>query len=55
MRHIVQTVVPARMELARPHLEDVFISLVSAGDKTNDTPEKLRARLTESPAEAPAV
>ena len=55
MRHIVQTVVPARMELARPQLEDVFISLVSAGDKTDDTPEKLRARLTESPAEAPAV
>ena len=55
MRHIVQTVVPARMELARPQLEDVFISLVSAGDQSEDSPEKLRARITESPAEASAV
>ena len=55
MRHIVQAVVPARMELSRPQLEDVFISLVSAGDSTEDSPEKLRARLTERPAEAAAI
>jgi len=55
MRHIVQTVVPARMELSRPQLEDVFISLVSAGDLKEDSPEKLRARITESPAEAAAL
>lgn len=55
MRHIVQAVVPARMELARPQLEDVFISLVAAGDRAEDSPEKLRARITESPAEAAAV
>jgi ABC-2 type transport system ATP-binding protein len=55
MRHIVQTIVPARMELSRPHLEDVFISLVSAGDRTEDSPEKLRAGLTTNPAEATAI
>jgi ABC-type uncharacterized transport system ATPase subunit len=55
MLHIVQTVVPARMELSRPQLEDVFISLVSAGDLSEDSPEKLRARLTASPAEAAAL
>jgi ABC-2 type transport system ATP-binding protein len=55
MRHIVQAIVPARMELSRPHLEDVFISLVAAGDRSEDSPEKLRARITESPAEAAAI
>jgi ABC-2 type transport system ATP-binding protein len=55
MRHIVQTVVPARMELARPQLEDVFISLVAAGDQSDDSPSRLRARITENPAEATAI
>jgi ABC-2 type transport system ATP-binding protein len=55
MRHIVQTVVPARMELARPQLEDVFISLVAAGDQSDDSPEKLRARISDRPAEATAI
>jgi ABC-2 type transport system ATP-binding protein len=54
MRHIVQTVVPARMELSRPQLEDVFISLVTAGDRREDSRE-LRARITETPAEAAAL
>jgi ABC-2 type transport system ATP-binding protein len=51
MPRIVQMVVPARMELSRPHLEDVFISLVTTGDRREDSRE-LRARITETPAEA---
>jgi ABC-type uncharacterized transport system ATPase subunit len=54
MSHIVQTVVPARLELSRPQLEDVFISLVTAGDRREDSRE-LRARITETPAEAAAL
>ena len=54
MPRIVQTVVPARLELSRPHLEDVFIGLVTAGDRREDSRE-LRARLTEAPAEAAAL
>jgi ABC-2 type transport system ATP-binding protein len=55
MRHIVQAVVPARMELSRPQLEDVFIKLVIDGDLTQESEEKVRARITESPAEAAAI
>ncbi len=31
IRRIVQTVAPARIELSRPRLEDIFIQLVSEG------------------------
>jgi ABC-2 type transport system ATP-binding protein len=42
MRRIVDAVPPARIELARPRLEDIFIDLVSSGDAA------LRAALRES-------
>jgi ABC-2 type transport system ATP-binding protein len=55
MRRIIQTVVPARIELSRPRLEDVFIKLVSDGTATGETAENLRSQLSNSDAKAAAV
>jgi len=55
MRRIVQTVTPARLEVSRPKLEDIFINLVSGGLANTESVEALRAGLTENAAKATAV
>jgi ABC-type uncharacterized transport system ATPase subunit len=55
MRRIIQAVVPARIELARPRLEDIFINLVSGGTATAEAEEKLRAGLGNGEAKAAAI
>jgi ABC-2 type transport system ATP-binding protein len=45
MRRIIDAVTPARLELARPRLEDVFIRLVSEAGDTAEERQKLRADL----------
>ncbi len=54
MQRIVQTVAPARIELSRPRLEDVFIKLVSGGMESEDK-ERLKAGLTGATAKAGAA
>jgi ABC-type uncharacterized transport system ATPase subunit len=44
IKRIVQTVTPARVEVSRPQLEDVFIKIVSSGNETESLAE-LRAGL----------
>ena len=55
MRRIVQLVTPARLEVSRPKLEDIFINLVSGGLETRESVEALRAGLTDNAAKAAAV
>lgn len=55
MRRIVQAVTPARLEVSRPKLEDIFINLVSRGLATTESVEALRAGLTGSQAKAAAI
>ena len=55
MSRIVQTVTPARIEVSRPQLEDVFIKLVSGGEYSTESLEQLRAGLTDNAAKAAAV
>jgi len=55
MRRIVQVVTPARLEVSRPKLEDIFINLVSGGLASRESVEALRAGLTENAAKAAAV
>ena len=55
MSRIVQTVTPARIEVSRPQLEDVFIKLVSGGEHSTESLEQLRAGLTDNTAKAAAV
>jgi ABC-2 type transport system ATP-binding protein len=50
MHRILDVVTPARMELARPRLEDIFISLVSTEADTAEDRQKLRANLKDSSA-----
>lgn len=45
MRQIAATVAPARVELARVRLEDVFIRLVTEGGREDDAEKALRANL----------
>ena len=52
MRHIVQSVAPARIELSRPRLEEVFINLVSGGIESEEQKQQLKAGLTDVTAEA---
>jgi len=52
MRHIVQTIAPARIELSRPRLEDVFIKLVAGGLESEEAKEQLKAGLTGATAKA---
>ena len=47
MQRIAMAIAPARIELSRPRLEDVFIGIVSGGTGTSDTAEKLRADLRD--------
>lgn len=55
MKRFVQTLTPARMEISRPKLEDVFIKLVSGKAGSMESVEELRAGLTENPAKAAAL
>ncbi len=45
MRQITATMAPARIELARVRLEDVFIRLVTEGGRADDAEKALRANL----------
>ena len=55
MRRIVQIATPARLEVSRPRLEDVFIKLVSGGQDSAKSLEDLRAGLTDGVTKAAAV
>jgi ABC-2 type transport system ATP-binding protein len=48
MHRIIDAATPARLELSRPRLEDIFISLVSTGADTIEDGQKLRANLKNS-------
>ena len=52
MRRILDTLPAARIELARPRLEDVFVDLVAGGGAAEA--DRLRAALSETADEAPA-
>jgi ABC-2 type transport system ATP-binding protein len=47
IRRITMAITPARIELSRPRLEDVFIRIVSDGASTNETEQILRAGLRD--------
>jgi ABC-2 type transport system ATP-binding protein len=51
MRRIIHTETPARLELARPRLEDIFISLVSDSAGTAEDRQKLKADLVNADSE----
>ena len=53
MRHILDAVPAARIELSRPRLEDVFVELVAGGAAASEA-DRLRATLRETAEEAPA-
>jgi ABC-2 type transport system ATP-binding protein len=55
IQRIVAMIPPARIELARPRLEDVFIRIVGGGDASLETASKLRADLRDVGAGAVAV
>jgi ABC-2 type transport system ATP-binding protein len=55
MRQIAAAVAPARLELARVRLEDVFIRLVAESTRTEDARRALRANLQGVGTEAAAV
>jgi ABC-2 type transport system ATP-binding protein len=50
MRRIIDIATPARLELSRPRLEDIFINLVSTSADTVEERTKLRADLKDSGA-----
>jgi ABC-2 type transport system ATP-binding protein len=47
MQRITMAIAPARIELSRPRLEDVFIAIVSEGTGTSEAATKLRADLRD--------
>ncbi|HSW39149.1 MAG TPA: ATP-binding cassette domain-containing protein [Acidobacteriota bacterium] len=47
MRRIMEVAPPARLELSRPRLEDIFISLVSTETGSSEEQRKLRAALVD--------
>jgi ABC-2 type transport system ATP-binding protein len=47
IRRIAAAVAPARIELSRPRLEDVFIQIVAGGSTTIEDQQKLRADLRD--------
>ena len=55
MREIAGAVPPARIELARVRLEDVFVRLVTGGAETEDAAKLLRANLQGVATEGVAV
>ena len=48
MHRIIDAATPARLELSRPRLEDIFLSLVATGADTVEDRQKLRADLKDS-------
>jgi len=48
MRRIINTENPARLELSRPHLEDIFIQIVSETGDTEEEQQKLRSDLVQT-------
>ncbi len=48
MHRIIDSITPARLELSRPRLEDIFIRLVSAKTDSVEDRQKLRANLAQS-------
>jgi ABC-2 type transport system ATP-binding protein len=48
MRRILDTVRPARMQLSRPRLEDIFIQLVSSSTGAAEDERRLRADLADA-------
>ncbi|MEJ2110292.1 MAG: ATP-binding cassette domain-containing protein [Acidobacteriota bacterium] len=48
MRWILNTEAPARLELSRPRLEDIFIQIVSQTGDTDETKAKLKAGLVNA-------
>jgi ABC-2 type transport system ATP-binding protein len=50
MRGILNTLKPARLELSRPRLEEIFITLVSTQSDTADDRRKLAANLVDNGA-----
>jgi len=55
MKRIVQTITPARLEISRPRLEDIFIKLVARGQETRESLDELRAGLIDNAAKGAAV
>ena len=53
MRTIMDATPAARIELARPRLEDVFVELVAGGGAATEA-DRLRAALRDAAEEAPA-
>jgi ABC-2 type transport system ATP-binding protein len=47
MRRIIEVAPPVRLELSRPRLEDIFISLVSTDADSSEEQRKLRAALVD--------
>jgi ABC-2 type transport system ATP-binding protein len=47
MHHIIDSVKPARLEVSRPRLEDIFIRLVSTTTDSAEERQKLRANLAQ--------
>jgi ABC-2 type transport system ATP-binding protein len=52
IRRIVHYVTPARIEVSRPRLEDVFIDLVAGGLVSEEAKQNLKAGLTDTTAKA---
>lgn len=50
IRRVANATTPARIELSRPRLEDVFVELVSEGHATVESALKLKAELRDSAA-----
>jgi hypothetical protein len=48
MHQIIDCTTPARLELSRPHLEDIFIRLVSTSADSAEDRQKLRADLAHA-------
>ena len=48
MRRILDTLKPARMQLSRPRLEDIFIQLVSSSTDAGEYENRLRADLADA-------
>jgi ABC-2 type transport system ATP-binding protein len=48
MRRIIEAATPARLELSRPRLEDIFINIVSTATDTPEDRRKLKADLKDA-------
>ena len=55
IRRVAGAVAPARIELSRPRLEDIFVEIVAEGTAPGDVAQKLRAELRENGAPAVTV